>query len=87
MSIDGSDPPAPARAMPANTDGAPAPAGFDGLMIVAIAVLVVLGLFVRVWILGGTPINSDQAVVGLMAREILHGHLFVFYWGQHYGGG
>ena len=73
--------------MPANTDGAPAPAGFDGLMIVAIAVLVVLGLFVRVWILGRTPINSDQAVVGLMAREILHGHLFVFYWGQHYGGG
>lgn len=30
--------------------------------------------------------NSDEAVVGLMAREILHGHFFAFYWGQNYGG-
>jgi 4-amino-4-deoxy-L-arabinose transferase-like glycosyltransferase len=88
MSIDCSDaPPAPARVVSANTGGASAPASLDGLTIVAIALLVALGLFVRVWILGRTPVNSDQAVVGLMAREILHGHLFVFYWGQHYGGG
>ena len=46
-----------------------------------------LGLYLRIWILGRTPITSDQAAVGLMAREILHGHLFAFYWGQHYGGG
>ena len=51
------------------------------------AFLVALGLFLRIWALGRTPINSDQAVVGLMAGEILHGHFFVFYWGQHYGGG
>ncbi len=31
-------------------------------------------------------IDSDQAVVGLMAREILHGHFTAFYWGQTYGG-
>jgi 4-amino-4-deoxy-L-arabinose transferase-like glycosyltransferase len=30
--------------------------------------------------------NSDEAIVGLMAREILHGHFFAFYWGQNYGG-
>jgi 4-amino-4-deoxy-L-arabinose transferase-like glycosyltransferase len=41
----------------------------------------------RLWSLGRTPVTSDQAVVGLMAREILHGHLFTFYWGQTYGGG
>ncbi|HZL65684.1 MAG TPA: glycosyltransferase family 39 protein, partial [Thermoleophilia bacterium] len=53
----------------------------------AVALLFALGLFLRLWILGRAPINSDQAVVGLMAREILHGHLYAFYWGQSYGGG
>jgi hypothetical protein len=32
------------------------------------------------------PINADQAVVGLMAEGILHGHFTTFYWGQYYGG-
>ena len=45
------------------------------------------GLFLRLWILGRNPVTADQAVVGLMAREILRGHLFTFYWGQSYGGG
>lgn len=54
---------------------------------VAIGLLVVVGLFLRIWILGRASFNSDQAVVGLMAREILRGHFFAFYWGQHYGGG
>jgi 4-amino-4-deoxy-L-arabinose transferase-like glycosyltransferase len=54
---------------------------------VVVALVIALGLCLRIWILGRTPITSDQAVVGLMAREILHGHLFAFYWGQHYGGG
>ena len=53
----------------------------------AVALLFALGLFLRLWILGRAPINADQAVVGLMAREILHGHFFAFYWGQSYGGG
>ncbi|MGO8683665.1 MAG: glycosyltransferase family 39 protein [Thermoleophilia bacterium] len=46
-----------------------------------------LGLFLRIWVIGRGPLNSDQAVVGLMAHEILRGHFFAFYWGQHYGGG
>jgi 4-amino-4-deoxy-L-arabinose transferase-like glycosyltransferase len=54
---------------------------------VAIALVLALGLFLRLWVLGRAPINSDQAVVGLMAHEILRGHLFTFYWGQNYGGG
>jgi 4-amino-4-deoxy-L-arabinose transferase-like glycosyltransferase len=31
--------------------------------------------------------NADEAVVALMARNILHGHFSAFYWGQSYGGG
>ena len=54
---------------------------------VAVVLLFVFGLLLRIWILGRAPINSDQAVVGLMAREILSGHLVAFYWGQSYGGG
>jgi hypothetical protein len=33
----------------------------------------------------GTP-NSDEAVVGLMARHVIHGELPTFFWGQAYGG-
>src|ERR1700722_5121999 len=40
----------------------------------------------RLWIVDHSPINSDQAVVGLMARGILHGHFVAFFWGQHYAG-
>jgi hypothetical protein len=49
-------------------------------------VAVLLGLALRIWTIGRAPINSDEAVVGLMAHEILHGHFFAFYWGQQYGG-
>ena len=45
-----------------------------------------LGLLIRLYALGRETITSDNAVVGLMAREILHGHFFAFYWGQSYGG-
>ncbi|MCL5048352.1 MAG: hypothetical protein M1374_06180 [Firmicutes bacterium] len=53
---------------------------FGVLAIIAFAVLL------RLLIIGREPINSDEAVVGLMAHEILHGHFFAFYWGQNYGG-
>lgn len=45
-----------------------------------------LGLLLRLYALGRGTINSDEAVVGLMAQEILHGHFFVFFWAQNYGG-
>ncbi len=53
---------------------------------VAVAVLVVLGAILRMWLLAHDPIDADQAVVGLMAQAIDRGHLMVFYWGQAYGG-
>lgn len=75
----------------ASANAAPTPAGTPagsgratGFAVVAVAAL---GLFLRIWVIGRGPLNSDQAVVGLMAHEILRGHLFAFYWGQHYGGG
>ena len=46
-----------------------------------------VGLGLRLWSLGRSPLNSDEAFVALMAREILRGHLSTFLWGQHYGGG
>ena len=33
----------------------------------------------------GVP-DGDEAVWGLMARHLLHGHLSAFFWGQGYGG-
>jgi Dolichyl-phosphate-mannose-protein mannosyltransferase len=44
------------------------------------------GLFARLWLLSNTGLNSDEAVVGLMAKQALHGQLHTFYWGQQYGG-
>jgi hypothetical protein len=44
------------------------------------------GLFARLWLLSNTALNSDEAVVGLMAKQALHGQLHTFYWGQEYGG-
>lgn len=57
------------------------------LAAIGATLVVALGLVLRLWILGRNPVTSDQAVVGLMAHEILRGHFFVFYWGQNYGGG
>jgi 4-amino-4-deoxy-L-arabinose transferase-like glycosyltransferase len=47
-----------------------------------------LGIGFRVWTYrnaAGVP-DSDEAVVGLMARHILHGQFTTFFWGQAYGG-
>ena len=54
-------------------------------MVASVAVLV--GLAMRGWFLFHRPVNADEAIVGLMAKQILHGHFSVFYWGQSYGGG
>jgi 4-amino-4-deoxy-L-arabinose transferase-like glycosyltransferase len=47
-----------------------------------------LGIALRVWILLSPhgALDSDEAVVGLMAKGILHGRLPVFFPGQGYGG-
>ena len=46
------------------------------------------GVAFRIWVYRtalGAP-DSDEAIVGLMARHALHGELTVFFWGQPYGG-
>jgi hypothetical protein len=50
------------------------------------AVAVVAGAAMRVWYLCHRPVTSDETIAGLMARQILHGHFWAFYWGQSYGG-
>jgi hypothetical protein len=47
---------------------------------------IAFGLAIRLWYLFHVPVNSDEAIVGLMAQGILHGHFSAFYWGQPYGG-
>ena len=47
---------------------------------------VVVGIALRAWSVSHFPTTSDEAVVGLMAQQILHGHFSAFYWGQPYGG-
>ncbi len=51
-----------------------------------VVAVVLVGLFLRIWILGREPWSSATAIPGLMAGEILHGHFSAFYWGQNYGG-
>src|SRR4051794_40988498 len=55
---------------------------------VAIAVVGAAGIALRVWADRsdlGIP-NSDEAVVGLMARHFVDGEWTTFFWGQAYGG-
>lgn len=53
-----------------------------------ILVAVVAGIVARVFVYRSSIAvpDSDEAVVGLMARHVLHGHLSTFYWGSSYGG-
>jgi hypothetical protein len=58
-----------------------------GTAVGAIVVLAfVVGALERLWLLVHTPLFGDTAVVGLMGRQIEHGHVSSFYWNQPYGG-
>lgn len=52
----------------------------------AIVLAVGLGIAVRLWYLFHQPIDSDEALVGIAAQGIAHGHLTVFFLGSFYGG-
>src|SRR4051794_29419685 len=54
-----------------------------------IAVAIAAGIAIRAWliVLPTGAFDSDEAVVGLIARHALHQREFhTFYWGQAYGG-
>src|SRR5579872_1476982 len=74
----------PRMSAPARAAGARhrAELGLVGLIVAA-------GAALRVWVVH-TPslgyLDSDEAVVGLMARHLLHGQFSTFYSGQRYGG-
>jgi hypothetical protein len=54
---------------------------------VALALLVVAAVYRVVLILRGWPaLDSDEAIIGLMARHILQGERPIFFWGQNYMG-
>lgn len=55
---------------------------------IGVASLAVVGVVERIALLTGRwgVVDSDEAVVGLMARGFRHGHWRAFYWGQHYSG-
>ncbi|HVA04996.1 MAG TPA: glycosyltransferase family 39 protein [Acidimicrobiales bacterium] len=78
----------PAR--PVERDASGPPTGASGYGTVALAVLggalFLFGLVERVWMVNHLPINSDQAVNGLMSLGIVHGHFGAITWGQKYGG-
>ena len=66
---------------------ATSPPALRVLALVGVVLVAALGLLLRLWALGRWPVSSDEAIVGLMAKEILQGHFSAFYWGQRYGGG
>jgi 4-amino-4-deoxy-L-arabinose transferase-like glycosyltransferase len=74
----------PAGAAETRPRGRPVPTAV--VIVGAIVAAIGFGLFVRLWLLSSTGVNSDEAIVGLMAKEALHGQLHTFYWGQQYGG-
>lgn len=55
---------------------------------VGVLAFAVLGLALRVLAYRGRlgTLDSDEAVVGLLADDLAHGRWSAFYWGQHYGG-
>ncbi|HEX2295550.1 MAG TPA: hypothetical protein VHN37_09605, partial [Actinomycetota bacterium] len=71
-------------------DGADRSSAERGSLVAAALVpcAVIVGIVFRAWMLR-SPIgllDSDEAVVGLMARHVLDGDFPVFFWGQPYGG-
>ena len=47
-----------------------------------VAVGLCSGIALRLWFLFHQPITADEATVGLMATQILHGHFSAFYWAR-----
>jgi Dolichyl-phosphate-mannose-protein mannosyltransferase len=74
--------------MSATEGAAPTRSRWRRADVAAVGALVLAGLVARVIVLhsGLGVLDSDEAVVGLMAQGVQHGHLRAMYWGQPYGG-
>ncbi|MHB1554306.1 MAG: glycosyltransferase family 39 protein [Acidimicrobiales bacterium] len=55
-------------------------------LVLTVGAALGIGIFERVWYLQHDPINSDEALVGILARHLLAGHANAFLLGQPYGG-
>jgi hypothetical protein len=53
---------------------------------VVVALAVMVGIALRAWFVFHVPLTSDEAVVGLIAQQALHGHTNAFVWTQSVGG-
>jgi hypothetical protein len=56
------------------------------LWIALLLLCALLGLYAHIWYASHEPVTSDQAIVGMIAQNILRGHFSALYWGQSYGG-
>jgi 4-amino-4-deoxy-L-arabinose transferase-like glycosyltransferase len=56
--------------------------------VAAVSLAFAGGLALRIWAYRSAVAapDSDEAIMGLMARHLLHGEVTTFYWGQPYGG-
>lgn len=56
--------------------------------LATIAVLALIGLGIRLWVMTGRlgAIDSDEAITGLMARHLLNGEFRAFFWRLAYSG-
>ena len=55
---------------------------------ILVGAAIVTGIAIRIWVLASPlgTLESDEAIVGLMARRALHGEFNVLYWLSYYGG-
>ena len=78
--------PARPRGHSAARNHSPGERGVQMLALVVVVVAVAVGIAMRAWLLFHEPVTSDEAVAGLIAHQILHGHTYAFFWGQPFGG-
>ena len=76
-------PPDPAPAPPGGAWPSPVP---RALLVALVTLAGLVGLGIRLWFTFHSPSSADEAVVGILARSGLHGHVQAFYAGQQYGG-
>src|SRR5262245_31388767 len=57
-----------------------------GALPIAAAVVAAVGLAVRVWVASYIPLGGDEALTGLMAKDVLRGQPWWILAGNAYGG-